>query len=129
MQSAVHQLQIWISEHQSQKRRWKDDSVAVSSQKTPERSEQSQTCCKCEATAKLKKCQFGECLHMACSNHRNWIARDPISSQYCCHCCMPRAIKCYHCQRNGTQVLLLECEHGVCGNHVCVAFAHIGVKP
>eukprot|EP00971_Amphidinium_carterae_P244534 4855481-Amphidinium_carterae.2 len=35
---------------------------------------------------------------------------------------MPRAVKCYHCQRNGTQVLLFECEvsgcnHGVCGIH------------
>eukprot|EP00971_Amphidinium_carterae_P213755 4242057-Amphidinium_carterae.1 len=73
----------------------KEDSVGVSSQATPERSEDSQKCCK------------------------EWIARDAVSSQWCCHCCMPRAVRCYNCQRNATQVMLFECGHSGCNPRAC----------
>eukprot|EP00971_Amphidinium_carterae_P059401 1174737-Amphidinium_carterae.1 len=89
-----------------------DDSPGVSSQET-------QKCCKCDANQFLRQCQFEGCQKMAYMNHREWIARDAVSNQWCCHCCMPRAVKCYNCQRNGTQVLLFECEESGCNHRVC----------
>eukprot|EP00971_Amphidinium_carterae_P179294 3556232-Amphidinium_carterae.1 len=85
------------------RRKMKDNSLGESSQEI-------QTCCKCDATQFLRQCQFEGCQRMACMNHREWSARDAISGQWCCHCRMSRAVKCYQCQRNGTQVLLFECE-------------------
>eukprot|EP00971_Amphidinium_carterae_P162080 3212971-Amphidinium_carterae.1 len=38
--------------------------------------------------------------------------------------CQEQAIKCYHCQRNGTQVLLFEFESAGCGHHVCGIHSH-----
>eukprot|EP00971_Amphidinium_carterae_P229343 4549884-Amphidinium_carterae.1 len=42
-----------------------DDSVAVSSQETPERSKETQKCCRCEATEGLRQCQIRDCQHLA----------------------------------------------------------------
>eukprot|EP00971_Amphidinium_carterae_P116018 2298255-Amphidinium_carterae.1 len=95
-----------------------DDSVGVSSQDTPERSE-IQTCCRCEATEGLRQCQGGECQHMSCMRHKYWVARDQVSSHWCCQCCFPTTVKCYQCQRNATQVLLFNCDHFGCTNHAC----------
>eukprot|EP00971_Amphidinium_carterae_P349203 6490894-Amphidinium_carterae.3 len=118
------------------RKKCKDDSVGVSSQETPERAENTHKCCRCDATQFLTQCTFEGCQHMTCTNHREWIARDAISSQWCCHWCMPRAVKCYShwcmpravkcysCQRNGTQVLLFECEESGCNHRVCGAHSH-----
>eukprot|EP00971_Amphidinium_carterae_P223393 4432450-Amphidinium_carterae.1 len=63
-----------------------DDSIAVSSQETPERSEETQKCCRCEATEGLRQCQIRDCQHMSCMRHRYWVARDEVSRM---------ALKCY----------------------------------
>eukprot|EP00971_Amphidinium_carterae_P286243 5683508-Amphidinium_carterae.2 len=52
----------------------KVSAINSSCQETLERSKQIQTCCKGGETKRLKKCQFGDCQHMACSSHRDWIA-------------------------------------------------------
>eukprot|EP00971_Amphidinium_carterae_P200500 3978877-Amphidinium_carterae.1 len=63
------------------RKKCKEDSVGVSSQATPERPENSQKCCKCDATQLLRQCTCGECQHMACMNHREWIAKDAVSKR------------------------------------------------
>eukprot|EP00971_Amphidinium_carterae_P344976 6485681-Amphidinium_carterae.1 len=88
-------------------RKMGDDSVGVSSQDTPERSE-IQTRCICEATVGLRQCQVGECRHMSCMRHRYWVARDQVSSQRCCQCCFPTTVKCY--QLDG-KVRCKSCAH------------------
>eukprot|EP00971_Amphidinium_carterae_P162144 3214134-Amphidinium_carterae.2 len=65
-------------------------SVAVSSQETPERSEQERP----------RKCEFSDCQHMhVMSIPQRVDCKRSNQHQWCCHLCMPRAVKCHHCQR------------------------------
>eukprot|EP00971_Amphidinium_carterae_P064276 1273003-Amphidinium_carterae.3 len=101
-----------------------DDSVAASKQKSPERSEQSQTCCKWDA---FRMCEFRDRQHMSRPHRREWFARDPSNNQWCCNFCMPRAtsvitargmaLKCYSWS--------VRMQHAVI---MCVAFTHIGAQ-
>eukprot|EP00971_Amphidinium_carterae_P102867 2036243-Amphidinium_carterae.2 len=77
-----------------------DDSLGVSCQET-------QTCCKCDATQFLRQCQFEGCQKKACMSHREWIARDAVSKKW--HSSASLNAKC--------QVAITE----------CVELPHIGV--
>eukprot|EP00971_Amphidinium_carterae_P255762 5077770-Amphidinium_carterae.1 len=69
----------------------KDNSPEVSSQEV-------QTCCTCDATQFLRQCQFEGCQHMACMNHREWIARDATSNQWCSHwSAIDGKVRCHQC--------------------------------
>eukprot|EP00971_Amphidinium_carterae_P349847 6491257-Amphidinium_carterae.3 len=67
------------------RRRMGHDSVGVSSQDTPERSE-IQACCKCEATVGLRQCQVGECQHISCMRHRM-----EVDGKVRCRSCAPQS--------------------------------------
>eukprot|EP00971_Amphidinium_carterae_P044762 880512-Amphidinium_carterae.1 len=96
------------------------DSGASSSQ-GPFQQTPIQVCYQCRRVDRLTQCEFNSCQHQACPLHRSWIPKDSVSSQWCCDSCKPNALMCHRCQRNGTQVLLFECEAVGCNNHMCGA--------
>eukprot|EP00971_Amphidinium_carterae_P285903 5676628-Amphidinium_carterae.1 len=75
----------------------KDNSAPVSTQEAPGTSEPIQTCCKCNRSDSLRRCEISDCQRLRCHLHTDWIARDAVNSQWCCHCCLPRSLKCCSC--------------------------------